>query len=122
MLKNVVFPAPLGPMIDTIERSGITNETSLTATRPPNVLETCSVASSVGALPPPASVGGACTGVVIARACLRARFLPPSGDGSISSRAHLDGVAGADALGELERPSSLGQDALRAQDHHEQDQ
>src|SRR5215218_4857758 len=38
MLKNVVLPAPLGPMIETIERSGRLNETSLTAVRPPNCL------------------------------------------------------------------------------------
>ena len=40
MLKKVVLPAPLGPMIETIERSGIEKSTSLTATRPPNSLET----------------------------------------------------------------------------------
>ena len=45
MLKNVVLPAPLGPMIETIERSGIENETSLTATRPPKTLETPSAVS-----------------------------------------------------------------------------
>ncbi len=42
MLKNVVLPAPLGPMIETIERSGIANETSLTAARPPKRLVTLS--------------------------------------------------------------------------------
>ena len=47
MLKNVVLPAPLGPMIETIERSGIEKETSLTATRPPKIFETCSASSSV---------------------------------------------------------------------------
>ena len=36
MLKNVVLPAPFGPMIETIERSGNVNVTSLTAVRPPN--------------------------------------------------------------------------------------
>src|SRR4051812_41601367 len=105
MLKNVVLPAPLGPMIETIERSGMTNETSLTATRPPNVLETCSVASSVGALPPPVAAGGVATGVVIASAPPAARRRPRSGNGALSWRAHLDRVARADALGELERPS-----------------
>ena len=53
MLKNVVLPAPLGPMIETIERSGIENVTSLTATRPPNDFDTPSVASSVLPLGPP---------------------------------------------------------------------
>ncbi len=39
MLKNVVLPAPLGPMIETIERRGIENETSLTATTPPKTFD-----------------------------------------------------------------------------------
>ncbi len=46
MLKNVVLPAPLGPMIETIERGATANEMSLTATRPPNALVTRSVAST----------------------------------------------------------------------------
>ena len=40
MLKKVVLPAPLGPMIETIERGFTTNDTSSTATRPPNALVT----------------------------------------------------------------------------------
>jgi len=40
MLKSVVLPAPLGPMSETIDRSGISKEMSLTATRPPNSLVT----------------------------------------------------------------------------------
>ena len=38
MLKKVVLPAPFGPMIDTIDRAGTANDTSLTATRPPKAL------------------------------------------------------------------------------------
>ena len=34
-LKNVVLPAPLGPMIATIDLCGTAKSTSLTATRPP---------------------------------------------------------------------------------------
>ena len=34
-LKNVVLPAPLGPMIATIDFFGTAKSTSLTATRPP---------------------------------------------------------------------------------------
>src|SRR5947209_15220757 len=55
MLKNVVLPAPFGPMIETIESGGISKETSLTATSPPNSLLTW-VAKSSGARP---SLGGA---------------------------------------------------------------
>src|SRR5215211_5914757 len=38
MLKNVVLPAPLGPIRLTIERSGMSKYTSLTAMRPPKTL------------------------------------------------------------------------------------
>src|SRR6187551_3778904 len=38
MLKNVVLPAPFGPIRLTIEPCGIAKSTSLTATRPPNSL------------------------------------------------------------------------------------
>src|SRR6266568_8338703 len=42
MLNSVVFPAPFGPINDTMECCGTSNETSLTATRPPNIFVTCS--------------------------------------------------------------------------------
>ena len=35
MLNSVVLPAPLGPITDTIERSGISSETPPTAVGPP---------------------------------------------------------------------------------------
>jgi hypothetical protein len=38
MLKKVVLPAPFGPISETIDRAGMSNVTSLTATRPPNRL------------------------------------------------------------------------------------
>ena len=44
MLKKVVLPAPLGPMIETIERGATLIEMSLTATRPPNTFVTPTVA------------------------------------------------------------------------------
>ena len=37
MLKNVVLPAPFGPMIETIDFSGTRNETPSTAVRPPKI-------------------------------------------------------------------------------------
>ena len=40
MLKNVVLPAPLGPMSDTIEPRGMSKSTLLTASSPPNRLVT----------------------------------------------------------------------------------
>src|SRR5262245_11989659 len=38
MLKNVVFPAPFGPIRLTMERCGMVKSMSSTATRPPNSL------------------------------------------------------------------------------------
>src|SRR5215208_6848948 len=38
MLKNVVFPAPFGPIRLTMERSGMLKSTELTATSPPKTL------------------------------------------------------------------------------------
>ncbi len=38
MLKKVVLPAPFGPITETIECAGMSNDTSLTAVRPPNRL------------------------------------------------------------------------------------
>src|SRR5918993_5539055 len=38
MLKNVVLPAPFGPIRLTIERSGMSKSTESTATRPPKIL------------------------------------------------------------------------------------
>src|SRR5215475_6849109 len=46
MLKNVVFPAPFGPIRLTIAPDGIAKSTSFTATRPPNTLRSASISSS----------------------------------------------------------------------------
>src|SRR3979490_3393406 len=46
MLKNVVFPAPFGPIRLTIEPVGTEKSTSSTATRPPNSLRNSCVCSS----------------------------------------------------------------------------
>ena len=40
MLKNVVLPAPFGPISDTIEPRGMSKSTALTAVSPPNRLVT----------------------------------------------------------------------------------
>ena len=48
MLKNVVLPAPLGPMIETIDFSGSVKLTSLTAVRPPNCLVMLTASSTDG--------------------------------------------------------------------------
>src|SRR6266849_1555511 len=46
MLKNVVFPAPFGPIKLTISPVGTVKSTSSTATRPPNSLRNICVSSS----------------------------------------------------------------------------
>ena len=40
MLKKVVLPAPFGPMIETIDFSGMTKSTESHAVRPPKVFVT----------------------------------------------------------------------------------
>src|SRR5262245_36133867 len=51
MLKNVVLPAPFGPMRLTIDPSGTAKSTSSTATRPPNSLRSA-IASRRGSVMP----------------------------------------------------------------------
>src|SRR5215211_179793 len=46
MLKNVVLPAPFGPIRLTIEPCGIAKSRSLTATRPPNSLRIVAATST----------------------------------------------------------------------------
>jgi len=48
MLKNVVLPAPFGPIRLTIDFSGIVKSTSFTATRPPNSLRTATASRRLG--------------------------------------------------------------------------
>src|SRR5947209_16499922 len=50
MLNSVVFPAPFGPISDTIDSSGMSSETSSTATRPPNSFDTFSARRMAGAV------------------------------------------------------------------------
>src|SRR3712207_4075382 len=91
MLKNVVLPAPFGPIRLTIERSGMSKSTSLTAIRPPKTL-------------------------VIPRA---SRMLPARSFSS-GTRRPPHRVAGAripvvQLLGAL----AVGDDAFGAEDHHQ---
>src|SRR6478609_4966343 len=46
MLKKVVFPAPFGPISETIAPRGTVKSTSLLATSPPNSLRSCRVSRS----------------------------------------------------------------------------
>ena len=50
MLKNVVLPAPFGPIRLTIARSGMVKSRSFTARRPPNSLRTSRASSEVPGL------------------------------------------------------------------------
>ena len=66
MLKNVVLPAPFGPIRLTMDRSGMSKSTEFTATRPPNRLVTPSTPSTAQApaarRAPALTAGGAAGG------------------------------------------------------------
>src|SRR4051794_9228674 len=120
-LKNVVLPAPLGPMRETMARSGTWKLTSLTATRPPKTFEIASASSSA----PPRG-----------RSAIAAALAPaPSGAGWLvpwSLTAHLEELVvglGADVVGlvdlglpQLQPASRRGQEALGPQHHHDEQQ
>src|SRR3954468_9943051 len=57
MLKNVVLPAPLGPMNDTMDLTGTSKETSLQATRPPKIFDTSVAARIAGPVGRPPLAG-----------------------------------------------------------------
>src|SRR5829696_3017783 len=91
MLKNVVLPAPLGPIRLTIERSGMSKSISLTATRPPKTL-------------------------VIPRA---SRMLPlPSSSATGRSPERVTDVPALPAV-QLLGALAVGEDAFGSQEHHE---
>ena len=96
-LKNVVFPAPFGPIRPTIERAGMTRSTWLTATRPPKALVTPR-ASSRGR--PPASRGAAAdrsqAGMLSARGI----------DGAAARRPASSVSSTSTAAGRTRRPTS----------------
>src|SRR4051812_50086015 len=77
MLKNVVLPAPLGPMIETIALSGTANVTSLQATRPPKTFDTFMAARIEGPAGPPPPSAGAGGGRGAPRAPARGPGRPP---------------------------------------------
>src|ERR687894_2471039 len=92
MLKNVVLPAPFGPIRLTIERSGMSKSTSLTATKPPKTL-------------------------VIPRASRMLSGCPfSSATGRSPERvADVATLPAVQLLGAL----AVGDDAFRPQEHHE---
>src|SRR5919112_2136417 len=91
MLKNVVLPAPLGPIRLTIECSGMSKSTSLTATRPPKTL-------------------------VIPRASRMLPFPFSSATGHSSERvARVAAFSTVQLLG----PLAVGDDAFGAEEHHQ---
>src|SRR5215204_2825793 len=92
MWKNVVLPAPLGPIRLTIERSGISKSTELTATSPPKSL-----------LIPRAS-----------RMFATTPSLCPSSSGTGHS-LHRAGIFTVQLL----RALAVGNDAFRSQEHHQ---
>src|SRR5919108_974998 len=95
MLKNVVLPAPFGPMRLTIEPSGMVKSTSFTATRPPNSLRTRSAVRRS----------------VIARLAVGVGGL----DGDVVVRRVRDAVLHLLAV------PALGDEAGRPEEHHQHD-
>src|SRR5687768_13462089 len=93
MLKNVVFPAPFGPIRLTIEPVGIVKSTSLTATRPPNSLRT-SDATRMSVIPRiPVGVRPFVLDVVegrVAHALLELSFVPAFGDQPRGPEEHYE--------------------------------
>ena len=104
MLKNVVLPAPLGPMIETIDLLGIVERDVVDRDEAAEDLRDARGASRT----PSPALRGTALGAHAAVAHAR----------RTSSRASV----GADALGELELAPSLGKQALRAQHHHDHEQ
>src|SRR5436309_1240160 len=112
MLKNVVLPAPFGPIRLTMRPVGITKSTSLTATSPPKTFRT---RSAVRMAPVPvlavvpvvtgssgegvAVVTGSGVGVVVLDVVLRLVVHP---------------------LFELGLAARLREETLRAEEHHDQ--
>src|SRR5918995_1243924 len=111
MLKNVVFPAPFGPIRLTIAPSGIVKSTSLTATRPPNSLrKRPAVRMSATVLRPVQRL--------VVDALLELAFVPPLRDQPGRSEQHHehdeDAVDEEVVLRDVDRPvERLGQ--LRAE-------
>src|ERR671921_1210048 len=89
MLKNVVLPAPFGPIRLTMERSGMSKSTASTATSPPKIL-------------------------VIPRA---SRMLTPFSSGTRPPPYGV--AARGTALVHLLRPLAVGNDPLRSEEHHQ---
>ena len=105
MLKNVVLPAPLGPMIETIDCSRDAERDVVDGHQAAEELRDVASASSTAAGAAAAALGA---GAVLAASLTRA---PRRRDSSL-----------ADALGELDLASSLGQQALGPQHHHDHEQ
>src|SRR3712207_6646474 len=96
MLKNVVLPAPFGPIRLTIECSGMSKSTSLTAMRPPKTLVIPRASRMWPSCPPPLPFSSA-TGYAPERV------------------ARIAALAAVQLLGAL----AIGDDAFGAEEHHE---
>ena len=89
MLKNVVLPAPFGPIRLTIEPRAIVKSTSLTATRPPNSLR--SAVDLEEELAHPVTPPAACANVhqrLVVHALLELELAPLLGDEALRPEQH----------------------------------
>src|ERR1044072_9955488 len=91
MLKNVVLPAPFGPIRETIEPCGIVKSMSFVATRPPNSFRTCSATRRSVILGIPVGERALVRDVVERRvvdAELELALVPPLGDQALGPEEH----------------------------------
>ena len=104
MLKNVVLPAPLGPMIETIALSGTAKVTSSTATRPPKIFVSPSASSTLAVRPVTSTTSSS-------SASVSSRALPFLRDQALRSQHHHDHQQEAEdaeaQLGEVEVQADL---------------
>src|SRR5215211_5869287 len=94
MLKNVVLPAPLGPIRLTIERAGMSKSTELTATSPPKSL-------------------------LIPRASRMFATASSPGPFSSGTRRSLHRVAAGICAAQLFGALAVGDNAFGSQEHHQ---
>ena len=94
-LKNVVLPAPLGPMMLTMPPAGMSRLMSRTATRPPNRLVTDRAARRVSAAPPGVVAAAAAAAAAASIASIASGGRSITSIGSVASGPAASGLASA---------------------------
>src|SRR5512132_729941 len=127
MLKNVVLPAPFGPIRLTIDRCGIVKSRSLTASRPPNSFRTSLATSRSPVVSDWLILSGAPASALVSRASSSSR---DSAGSSAFTRSRFIGAAhlveglverAARTLLDLPLAAALGDQADGTEQHHQHD-